>query len=370
MLSEAVIKTTNEDWWDGTMSTRLNDASTGAFIVVQQRLGEQDLTGHILEKDSEKEWTHLFLPMEYEPSRSCVTSVGWEDPRTVEGELLWPERFPKIEVDRLKRNLLSWRSAGQLQQRPEPVEGGVIKRAWWMTWPPEGEKKDAAGNPVGRLLYPPCDFILAYVDTAYTVKQMNDMCAMTVWGVFSGDTVARDIKINEAGESQRVYSESAARVILLTAWSERLEFNALVQKVQVTAGHPSKGGFDVDMLVIENKAAGITLGQEMLRLFGNENYTVILDDPKGIDKLARLYSIQHIFSGGMVYAPDRVWADQVIAQCATFPNARHDDLVDTTSGGLRKLRALGLLARGEEVTQDLDLRLRSPTKAPGKLYPG
>lgn len=369
MLSDAVIKTTNEDWWDGTMSTRLNDPKTGAFIVVQQRLGERDLTGHILEKDTENEWTHLMLPMEYEPARSYVTSIGWKDPREKEGDLLWPERFGKIEVDRLKRDLLPWRSAGQLQQRPEPGGGGIIKRVWWRAWPPEGEPKDLAGNPVGTLMYPPCDFILAYLDTAYTEKTMNDPSALTIWGVFSGDVIAQDVKISEAGDTTRVYAESSPRVILLEAWTERLELHALVQRVAKSCGHPSKGGFNVDMLVIENKASGLSVEQEFRRLFADEPYSVILDDPKSLDKMARLYSVQPIFEEGMVYAPDRIWADAVIAQCGTFPNARHDDLVDTTSGAIRKLRNMGLLQRGSEVTAELNESLRYKVRRPKKLYP-
>ena len=127
-LSEALIETTNE-WWDGTMSTRLNDARTGAYIVIQQRLGEEDLTGHIL--DTDEGWTHLMLPMEFEPERSFTTSIGWDDPRTEQGELLWPERFAAEQVEVLKKRLGPWKAAGQLQQRPEPKGGGIIKRDWW-----------------------------------------------------------------------------------------------------------------------------------------------------------------------------------------------------------------------------------------------
>ena len=79
-FSEANIQSTI-DWWDGTMSTRLNDQKTGAMIVIQQRLAENDLTGHILDNDTEREWTHLCLPMRYESSRHTSTIIGWEDPR-------------------------------------------------------------------------------------------------------------------------------------------------------------------------------------------------------------------------------------------------------------------------------------------------
>ena len=82
-FSDATITSTIE-WWDNALSTRLNDPKTGAYIVIQQRLSEEDLTGHILSKDI-GDWTHLCLPMRYEPERSFVTSIGWQDPRTESG---------------------------------------------------------------------------------------------------------------------------------------------------------------------------------------------------------------------------------------------------------------------------------------------
>ena len=134
-FSEANIEATKE-WWDGTMSTRLNDPKTGAYVIIQQRLAEDDLTGHVLSKDV-GDWTHLCLPMKYEPERAFITKIGWEDPRTEVDELLWPERFGTPEVKLLESSLGPFASAGQLQQRPEPAGGGVIKREWWKLWEEE-----------------------------------------------------------------------------------------------------------------------------------------------------------------------------------------------------------------------------------------
>ena len=146
--SELIIASTLE-WFDGTLGTRLNNQKLGAVIQIQQRLGENDLTGHILSK-TKGEWTHLCLPMEYEPERSYFTTIGWKDPRTTPGELLWPERFGPDEVMGLKTWMGDWRASGQLQQRPEPRGGGVIKREWWQLWESE--------------VYPPMDFILGTLD--------------------------------------------------------------------------------------------------------------------------------------------------------------------------------------------------------------
>src|SRR5580704_19108782 len=104
------------DWWDVAMSTRVNDPKTSAMVIVMQRCHQRDLSGHLLEKGN---FEHLCLPAEYEgPGRT--TSIGYFDPRTELGELLWPERFGHKEIEELKINLGSYASAGQLQQRPSP----------------------------------------------------------------------------------------------------------------------------------------------------------------------------------------------------------------------------------------------------------
>lgn len=347
-FSESNIQKTIE-WWDRAMSTRLNDPKTGAYVVIQQRLSEEDLTGHILSTD-EGEWTHLCLPMRYEAERSYHTVIGWKDPRTTEGELLWPERFGLPEIKALEKKLGGpWAVAGQLQQRPEPKGGGVIKRDWWQLW--------AAPH------YPPMDFIVASLDGAYTEKTENDPSAMTVWGVFSGDLVAQNLRA-DGQTSERIYANSAPRAMLMNAWAERLELHDLVKKVAKTCKD-----MRVDKLIIENKATGISVAQELRRLFAHENFMVQLVDPKGLDKLARLYSVQHLFSEGMIFAPDRTWAEMVITQVGAFPKAKHDDLVDTVSQTLRHLRDLGLLQRGEELTAEMQELMQFQGADPQPLYP-
>ncbi len=108
-----------------TVPTRLNSPEHSAIIVVMQRLHEEDISGYILSNDLGYE--HVMLPMEYEPDRCCVTSLGRIDRRTGEGELLFPERFPRAVVDRDKTALGSLATAGQLQQRPAPRSGGFFE---------------------------------------------------------------------------------------------------------------------------------------------------------------------------------------------------------------------------------------------------
>lgn len=382
--SEAMIETTN-DFWDNTLSTRHNDPKNGAFVGVQQRLSQGDLTGHIIEGPDGDEWTLLMLPMRYEWQRHTYTSIGWNDPRGLdddgqplvlvdettgeriprdgaalrlltderEGELLWPERFGEPEVKSLERRLGPYGAAGQLQQRPAPKGGGIIRRDWWLNWEEEA--------------FPPFDFIIGYLDTAYTEKTENDYSALTVWGVFTQDTVARPNRVLDAAGrpvyQDRDYGRPAPKVMLMHAWQDRLPLHELVEKTAKTCKR-----MRVDRLYIENKAAGISVSQEIRRLYAHEDWVVFLSDPKSMDKMSRLYSVQHLFAEGIVYCPDRSWADTVITQCEQFPRGQHDDLVDTVSGAMKELRTLGLLTRAPERQAEIEEAKRL-TKAPTPLYP-
>jgi len=110
------------------LPTRVNNDES-AIVVIMQRLNEKDTSGIILKR--ELGYVHLCLPMRFEAERKCTTSIGFQDPRTVDGELLFPERFPEETVASLERTMGSYAAAGQLQQRPAPREGGMFKKAWF-----------------------------------------------------------------------------------------------------------------------------------------------------------------------------------------------------------------------------------------------
>ena len=356
-------------WFLEAVPTRLNNPDSSAIVVVMQRLHEADVSGTILDK--RLGYDHVMLPMEYDPLRAAPTQLGIEDPRQTDRELLFPARFPQDVVDRDSKVMGPYATAGQFQQEPTPRGGGVIKGQWWETWMEEG--------------YPPFDYIIASIDTAYTTKTENDFSAMTVWGVFSGDVGtmraeafvnARGQRRNNAEEAARfdegikirdmldVDPESVPRVMLMGAWQERLELSDLVTKVAATCRK-----FKVDKLLVEGKASGLSVAQELRRLYGAEDWAVQLINPGSLDKLARVYSIQHLFSEGMIYAPDRQWADAVIRQCEVFPKGKHDDLVDTVSQALRHLRETGLLIRAPERMAEIDAGRRHVGKEPAPLYP-
>jgi hypothetical protein len=110
---------------------RLNDQARSAIVIIMQRLHEQDVAGTVLGLNMGYE--HLMLPMEFEIERCCSTSIGFTDPRTTDGDLLDPVRFPREVVDALlKRDTTSYAFASQYQQRPAPREGLMFKRAWFV----------------------------------------------------------------------------------------------------------------------------------------------------------------------------------------------------------------------------------------------
>jgi predicted phage terminase large subunit-like protein len=112
-----------------SVPSRLVDPRTSAIVVIMQRLHAEDVSGQIL--SLKLGYEHLMLPMEFEPERRCSTSIGFRDPRTYDGELLFPERFPREVVERDKIPMGSIAVAGQFQQRPTPREGGLFKRHWF-----------------------------------------------------------------------------------------------------------------------------------------------------------------------------------------------------------------------------------------------
>jgi len=332
--------------------TRLTNPLTSAIVVIMQRLHEDDVSGAIL--DIKLGYDHIMLPMRYDKRRAGPTMLGTIDPREEDGELLFPERFPEEVVARDERTMGPYATASQFQQEPVPRGGGIIKDDWWQLWV-EAE-------------FPPMDFILASLDTAYTTKQENDYSALTIWGVFTADTKAKITKTmtryGTIQQMERVYEEGAPSVMLMYAFQERLEFPDLLKKVSNTCK-----SFKVDKLIIENKAAGISLAQELRRSFSIEDYGIQLVDPKGGDKLARLYSVQHLFSEGMIWAPDKEWSEMVIRQTSSFPKGKHDDLVDSLSQGLRHLREAGLLTRSIERIAEIDRNKVYRGGKPPPLYP-
>lgn len=371
-VREGVLKT-----YEGTLKNRLTDPRTNTEIVIMQRLHEEDLTGHILETDDE--FVHLNLPAEYDSGRHCVTVIDWEDPRKEDGELLWPQRFGPDELAPYKRNPYEW--AGQWQQSPVARGGNIFKRAWWQIWEPEDGK------------YPPFDYVVASLDSAFTAKEENDPSALTVWGIWHPKKTLQLFtgRMEEIGMSPRV--------MLMDAWRKHLELHGVHveytedEERELLSGDEDKIKFakrhyeehakpqwglvewvaytcrrwKVDALLIEAKASGLDVAHEMRRLYADEAWSVHELIPVG-DKVARSHAVVPVFTRGLVYAPDREWAEMVISEMESFPKGRYDDLTDSATQALKHLRESAIIQHPEEQQREELRRMRHRPKVK-RLYP-
>ena len=326
-------------WWREVVPTRLNDPINSSIVVIMQRVHSEDVSGDILDRGLD--FCHLMLPMEYDVTRPCQTELGG-DWRAEDGELLWDERFPQFVLDDYKKVMGPYAYASQMQQSPSPRGGGIIKREWWGLWDNDYATRLGMTNPRDDVLvFPPFEFVLGVVDPAYTEKQQNDPSGMVVLGVW------RDEK-------------GLAKIMLAYAWEKRLTLHGPpVFSTDTTAQKRAKMGlvewvdktcrdYGVNKLLIEAKASGLSLIQELGRLFYGAPYDIEGVNPKAQDKVARTHASVPTYSQGMVYAPDKAWADAVIIQHEQFPNAKHDEYVDVMNYGIAWLRNSGILLRPAE----------------------
>lgn len=145
-----------------SVPSRMVDPKKSAIVVIMQRLHEGDISGVI--KSMKLPYIHLNLPMEYEADNPCSTVTGFVDPRTVDGELLFPERFPREVVERDKSVMGAYATAGQFQQRPSPRGGGLFQKGWFSVVP---------AIPAGYIVW------VRGWDLAATKKSSNPKAAFT-----------------------------------------------------------------------------------------------------------------------------------------------------------------------------------------------
>lgn len=309
--------------YDEALATRVIDPRTTAEVVIMQRLHEEDLSGHILTQ-SIGDWDHLMIPMQYDPKRYIETSIDWHDPRAdveePEGELMWPLRFDLDWAEREQRRMGSVAWNGQMQQMPIGRGTELIKPEWWQLW--ESEE------------YPEYGTCVASLDTAYKEKETSDYNALTVWAAFEHP------------------EDGKPKLMLRDAWQKRANLADLVRDVVATCRKHK-----VERLLIEDASRGVDVQSEIYRLIGHRELQVTMVPTKG-DKVARLNACAPVFENGIIYAPDRDWADMVIQQVASFPRGRHDDLVDSLAYAIIYLRQTGVAVRRQEHDAEVYERLR------------
>jgi predicted phage terminase large subunit-like protein len=304
-LSDAERKTAN-DWFDGTLRTRLNDPGTGAIVVIMQRLHEADLTGFLLETEA-GQWTHLKIPLEAEEPENWRLPVSGKTEARSLGDVLQPERFTPDVVANLKARGLIY--AGQYQQRPAPLEGNIIKRQHVRYY---GGVNPHTGEP-DEALPEKFDLEIISADCAFKDLPTSDFVAIGRIGVKGRKRYLLSVTNAHLG-----MSATEAQII-----RERRE-----RRISAT--------------LVEDKANGSAVIERLKHTLPG----IIAVEPRG-GKLARFMAAAPEWEAGDWYVDrNAAWTEPLIQQLTTFPNAAHDDMCDMMSQA-----AIWLQGRGGAVVK-------------------
>ena len=296
------------EWYTSGPRQRLQPG--GKIIQVATRWSQRDLTAQLLknaaERDGVDEWEVIEFP-------AILPS----------GNPVWPEFWSKTELDKVKAELPASKWSAQYQQDPTADEAAIIKREWWRRW----EKPEP----------PECEFLIQSWDTAFLKNERADYSACTTWGVFYSDETAT--------------GKMTTQIILLNSFQARMEFPELKKRA-----YDAYTRWKPDACIVEAKAAGSPLIFE-LRQMG-----VLVSEyvpSRGRDKIARVNAVADLFASGVIWAPNKPFAEEVIEQFAGFPGAAaHDDLVDSSTQALLRFRQGGFVSLHSD--EDLEYTPRNP----------
>jgi len=271
------------DWYTGGPRQRLQPG--GSIVLVQTRWSEKDMTGQLLRAMAKDpladQWEVVELPAIFDDGKPC-----------------WPEYWSLEDLTSVKASIPPSKWNAQYQQNPTGEENAIIPREWWNKW----EKKTV----------PNLQFVIQSYDTAFTKRETSDFSAITTWGVFYP---------NESGQPC---------LILLDSKKGRWDFPELKE-----VALENYKFWDPDTVIVEAKASGLPLTHELR----NMGIPVVNFTPsKGNDKVSRVHSVSPLFEAGMVWAPDELFADELIEEVAAFPNGEYDDLVDSMTQALMRYR--------------------------------
>lgn len=313
------MRNTALEWFNSVWSTRLNDPKKDAMVTIMQRLHAHDVSGVILEELGD--WEHICIPAEWDGVKR-KTKLGVYDPRKIEGELICPDRFGHEELARLKLSLGAYQISGQLQQRPNPAGGGILKTDFFRIWP-------------STRTMPDLFYIVQSYDTAFTEKTTGDPTGCCVWGVFE--------------------HEKARNVLLLDCWNEHLGYPALKKRVMDDWAARYGGEKDnvmkpsrrPDVILVEAKGSGQSLLQD-LRL---SNIPAVPYNPGKADKTARAHMASPLLEAGVFWVLEsaknkgraRTWVEPFLKQLEQFPAGEHDEMVDCFTQAAIYLRDAGQL---------------------------
>ncbi len=271
------------EWYDTTLSSRLDRKTQDAIVLIMQRLHVDDLVGHVLEKGPP--WTHLNLPAIADASQEVELGDGTTYRREA-GEILHPEREPIAVLEELKASMGNQGFSAQYQQAPVLPGGALIKRVWFRSYarPPEPGPRDR---------------IVQSWDTASKANKTNDFSVCTTWLHRGSD------------------------YYLLDVLRKRLEYPDLRRRIVAQAKT-----YNPKAVLIEDASSGAPLIQD-LRREGRIRPIAICPDR---DKIVRLEAQSAVIEAGHVLLPERApWLDDFLLEVLAFPHGRYDDQVDSLS---------------------------------------
>ncbi len=286
-LSDNQRKAVN-GWFDTTLYSRLNDKRKGRIILIMQRLHEDDLVGHVLGVEP---WKVIRFPAIAEENETHViqTPYGTRRFRRRTGEALHPDREPLEVLNHLREAQGEYNFAGQYQQAPAPLGGGLVKADWFKTYTPTDL---------------PASFEMSFQswDTANKPTELSDYSVCTTWGI----------------KEKHVY--------LLHVFRKRLGYPELKRAVRDQAE-----AFGPKAILIEDKASGTQLIQELV----SEGMHAIKKYEPTMDKIMRMHSVTSTIENGFVHLPDKAaWLGEYLHELTSFPKGKYDDQADSTSQAL------------------------------------
>lgn len=278
-----------------SVPSRLNNPASSAIVVIMQRLHEKDVSGQILSLGLG--YDHLMLPMEFDPKRSCSTSIGFKDPRSAEGELLFPERFPREVIERDKKVMGAYAVAGQFQQQPAPRSGGMFQRS-------DFEIVDAAPATPNR--------------------------------VRRWDFAATDPKKKGAGDPDWTVG------LLLSEWRGTYYVEHVVRDRKSPAGvetmlknTASQDGKAIKIVVPQDPgAAGKSNAAHLIRMLTGWNVRAVIESGSKVDRATPVSAQAEAGNIKLVRGP---WNEAFLEEVSMFPSGAHDDQVDALSGAFAEL---------------------------------
>jgi predicted phage terminase large subunit-like protein len=314
-------------WYDHTLYSRLNDKRHGVIVIIMQRLHEDDLVGHVL---GQEQWEILSFPAiaENDEEHRIETILGPRSFTRRRGEALHPDREPLEVLDRIRRTIGEYNFAGQYQQSPAPLGGGLVKAEWFKRYR-ESELPERF------------DRVVQSWDTANKATELSDFSVCTTWGV------------------------KDKNLFLLAVYRRRLEYPALKRAVR-----EQQTLFDANEVLIEDKASGTQLIQELIT---DGCHGVTRYQPT-IDKIMRLHAQTALIENGFVYIPESAaWLAEYLHEMTVFPKGKHDDQVDSTAQFLdwfkKPFPGQGLYEYYRQRAQELEQQ-RKPQPFKALLAPG